>query len=688
MDSTIQSESKTASIIRNRYTRLNDNQMEIFDDVEMYHQMYRVSVDENDAWEWDYNLVDPVVFYLMRNMLARLNPENMGVRLEARNSKDQQSREVNQQVVNWELTEMGKTLIFYRMIFRGLLAGRGYLKTGWLFNKALEIKKDGNIQKVMRDIVNRAHASNLRFQDLFIPNRNIPEIDDQPYIIERMSMRYGEMLDDNKTQGKEVWKEDYLKQIKEKKMFEHQIDYGVDLLLPDDGVEKSKEDMFLRSQYVSLLRMQTHDGEVFYIPTKENDWILNKDRENQYWHGHYPYLSFTPFPEDDEFFSMGIVQPVADLQIALTSTLNQYLTNARKSGNPMWIAGAAAAQTPDWMFVNRPDGIIRVAGDSNQILPVRGPDTSETMIAMRREIMSSFERTSSMSSYFNTGAASGSSPQLNKTATGARIIDANIESSLQMLITLFGAMTLSKLGEHFLELNAQYITEEQEVKINDRNGIAYVKVSPDQITANFEVLANADTMTKQNPVVKQAQLLNLKATMDAEKDVKFDKKPIWKSILNSFPEMDGVDDVIIDPETQAKEAIQAIMDGVEPEIDSNMDHKTIIKLVQIFMLTNAEAMDDKQLKMMTKYLDDQRKYIEAEKMLFTLEQPLMPTDPNAMGQQMNLIPAQLPQGQTMGGANAPFPTDEASLMKSLSSQGQAATNPTNSLPNKLPEQIM
>jgi hypothetical protein len=671
-------DAKIASIIRNRFGKLRDGQADIFDKVETYNQMYRAEVDANDSWEWDYNLVDPVIFYLIRSMLARLNPDSMGVRLEARTSEDQQNREINQQVLNWELSELNKILLFYKLIYRGLIAGRGYLKTGWKYEKAYEAK-DGERKKVMKGITNRANAENVRFQDMFIPNRNIPNLEDQPYIIERISMRYGDMCED--TEG--FWNADYMEKIAKGKMFDTQIDYGVDLPQMETSESmgkdlKSIEQKFFYSQYVSLLRMQTLDGDVFYVPEKEKDWILNDDRGNQYWHNHYPYITWAPFPEDDEFFSMGAVQPVADLQIALTSTLNQYLTNARKSGNPMWIAGAAAAQTPDWMFVNRPDGIIRVAGESNQVTQVRTPDTSETMITMRREIMTSFERTTSMSSFFNTGASSG--PQVNRTATGAKIIDSNIESSLQMLITLFGAMTLSTMGQHFLELNAQYITEEQEVKITGRNGIEYIRAKPDEITANFDVVANADTMTKTNPVVTQAQLLNLKATMDAEKDVKFDKKAIWKPIINSFPEMDGVDDIIIDPQEQAKDAITDLLNGVEPPIDPTMDHKTIIKLVQVFMLSNSDTLSDEQLKGFTEYLDNQRKYVEAEKVLFTMEQPLVPSDPNAMQGEM-MPPAD-------GASPDVFPSDEASLMKSLTSQNQAATNPTNSLPYKLPEQSM
>lgn len=414
-------EERIAQIVHSRFKTLKGDQEEIFDEVEVYHQMWRAVMTEDESYPWDYQLVDPVVFYLLRGMMARLNPEHMKVTLEARNERAQSYRKVNQAVVNWELSEMNKTLVFYRFLFRGLLAGRAYLSDGWRFEPAVEVMAgEGRGRKViLRDIVNRADAKNVRFQDMFIPNRNIPDIDEQPYLIERVTMRFGDMLDDNETAGREIWKKKYLDKIRKGNLFATKIDYGVDLPDNDETVgDYSKEEMFVRSQYVSLLKMQTKEGDVIWTPEKE-DWVLNTEEGNPYWHGHYPYISWTPFPEDDEFFSMGIVQPIADLQIAISSTLNQFLTNARKAGNPMWIAGSAAAQTPDWEFVNRPDGVVRVAGDINQVRQVEVKDNYRGLLEVRKELETTFERATSMSSLYMAGVSGGSSPQVNKTATGA-----------------------------------------------------------------------------------------------------------------------------------------------------------------------------------------------------------------------------------------------------------------------------
>lgn len=668
-DNTSIGENVRASIVRTRFTKLYDNTRTIFDDSLMYYQMYRSYINEDENYPWDFSLADPVVFYLIRSVMSRLNPENMKVILEARNSKASETRKVNQQIINWEMGEIKRTLLFYNFLFRGCLSGRAYLKSGWKFEPAVKVisgTKEESVTKIMRDIVNRADLKAVRFSDLVIPNRNIPDIEEQPYTIERILMPYGDMLDDN--EGKTFWKPKYLKEIKEKNMFVNKVEYGIELPQNDDTPKDTTDDIFVRSQYVELLMMQTKKGDVLYTTKDDKPWILNKEEGNPYWHGHSPYITWSPFPEDDEFYSMGFVQPVADLQVALTTTLNQFLTNASKASNPMWIAGSAASQTPDWQFVNRPNGIIRVVGDVNQVQQQRIADTSGNSLAMRQEMMTSFERTTSMSSLYNAGV--GDTGQMNKTATGAKVIDSNIETNIQMLISLFGAMSLSRIGDHFLELNAQYIKEEQEIKITGKKGIEFVKVNPTDITANFDCIADADTMLKISPIVRQAQLLNMKALADEEKTVQLDKKPIWKAIISSFPEMDNIDDIIIDPEDQANNAIEALLKGILPEVKYNMDHKSIKMIVQVYMISNAEILTPEQVKLFTAYVDEHTKYLEAAKTLFTLEPPEVPLAPtNANG-----VENAMSTGQAGGGPGGQvLPSNEADLMKSLANKGMGQT---------------
>lgn len=661
---------RIAGIVRSRYQTLKSDQDPIFQESEEFLQMYRSYMTQSDAYPWDYQLVDPQIFPLMRAHLARLNPQEAKIILESRTGKDQEARKVNQQVVNWELEEIALLQTFFRCMFSGFLRGKGYLKTGWLYKPALKVKTDKRGEVLMKDITNRADLKNVRFTDLFIPNRNNPDLQTQPYIIERISMRFGDMWDMNEQTDEEYWKQNLLKKIKEQGLFDNKVEFGTDSPSVDDD---KKEEISWRNQYVKLLCMHTIDGDVMYTMENALDEVLNKSSENEYYHGHYPYIDFTPFPEDDEFFSAGIVQPVADLQIAMSSVLNQLLTNARKAGNPMWIKGQAAAQTPDWSFVNRPDGVISVTGDINQIQQVQIRDTSAPLLTLRSELQNSFERGTSLSSLYTSGVSS--TPQINKTATGAKIIDQNTDINLQLLVSLFGAQVLKKVGEHFLELNAQYITEEQTFRLTGKEGQSeYITAKPEEISANFDVRVSPERMLKQSPALRQASLLNLITTLkDLKKEgVPVNLEPPTQALIDSYPETENIDNIFNDPKIKAEEVIDSINKGIEPpEPDYDDDHKAITTILNRYLL-DGDELSDEQLQAFAEYLQELAKWVQAKN-------PNMIMPPQQPGMNPGMPP--------VGGAPM-LPMNEQGLDQSMQQQLMPPANPGAQLPIPMGQEQM
>ncbi len=634
---------------------LNSNQASVFDRVEQYKAMYHCQMTPDESYPWDYQLTDPQIFPAMRAHLARMNPSEARIALVGQG----ENREVNQQLVNWELNEILITQLMYKIMYSGFMAGHGYAKTGWFLKPALKVKTDGG-NVTMRSIQDRADATFVRFNDLFIPNRNIPELDEQPYIIERISMRYGELLDDQKETAR--WDDKVLKKIGEGKMFAHQMDYGVDFINEDEG----KEDVILRSQYVSLLRMTTKDAEEFIILEKYDKDILNKDTDNRYWHGHYDYLDFVPFPEDDEFFSMGLPHTIADLEIALSSTLNQLLTNGRKAGNSMWLTSETSAkQTPDWMFVERPNGVIRVTGQlaDYQRLEFNNNSSRETL-QLRQELQSISEKTSGISSLYSSGVAS--SPQVNKTASGAKIIDNNIDQNLQLIISLFGAQILKKMGEHFLELNQQYITQEQTIEVTGKQDeYQYVKVDPSQISADFKVKASSERLLKATPAVKLASLQNTLGILENQKSVKVDIEPLYEELIKCTPGLEDIDadTIIIDPERKSLQVINDIMKSLTPPKPTwNDDHKAMIAIIQKHLIDMQHPND--QLVLFKQYIDELNRWIQA-KNTSLLSMPQHPSE------SINFkdLP---PEGQTQMAQQAGIQISQ--------SQPQPSSNPTSNLP--------
>lgn len=541
------------------------------------------------------------------------------IQLEARKPSDYERREVNQNFINWELNELSLTDLFLRMFFSAYIAGKGYMKTGWKYEKPLEISVDGSKRVVMREIVNRAEAKFVRFNDLLIPNRNIPLLEDQPYLLEVVTPTIGELIADNETMGEEMWDKKWLEDIK-KKGVNSQIkpEYRIEAPISFD----MESELAYRSCEVPMVRMQTKDNDVLYVPMGD-ERVVNKNQENQYWHGHYPYLDFTPFPEDDEFYAVSIVEIIADLQIGATEILNQTMTNIRQINNNMWIVGSDAEQTPDHVFYSRPNGVIRVVGDTDQVQPVRIPDNTVPAMKMAGELQTKIERASGISSLYASGAPSTS---VNQTARGAQIIDANIDTNMRMILDLFGSQVLKKLGEHFLELNAQYVTEDQSFFVTGKRGMRdLVQVTPEQISANFNVYVNSERMMKQTPASRQASLQNLLTILVQNAPaagVVLDATPIIEALVDSYPEMENVDRVVISVDEKAQADIAMIERLQMPEIKSRDMHQELMQAVSVH-LTSAQY-EPEVMMLFEEYLQGHMKYLVAAQEVSAMTKPQMP----------------------------------------------------------------
>lgn len=611
-------ETKYSDIISKRYDKCKELAQDIFDKVEINRALYRSELNIDDTYEWDFTLTDPYVFPLVRNYSSRTNPSLTKIRLEARKPEDYENRQINQDFVNWELNEILLTSLFHRVYYSSFITGKGFLKTGWKYEPAVEVHTDTGVKKVIREITNRADAKFVRFNDLLIPNRNIPNIEEQPYTLELIQKNVGEILSENEKE--EYWKKDWIEKLRKNGVTKKLLDYEIDFASDDDV-----DDFSFKSAYVSLICMYTKEGDVLYIPFDAKDQVVNKIQENQYWHGHYPYIDFTLFPEDDEFYSMGVVDVVGDLQVAATELLNQMLTNVRQVNYDMWIAGSAAAQTPDWQFSKRPNGIIRVAGDANQIQQVRTADNASPTLRISQDIQNKIERAGGISSLYASGAPSQS---INQTARGAQIIDQNIDTNMRMIIDLFGERVIKRLGEHFLELNAQYVTEEQTFFITGKKNVRdIIAIDPEHVSANFDVFINAERMVKQTPASRQASLQNLIMTLNGisnQSGVMTDLTPVVEALIDSYPEMENIDEVVVSVDEKAKRDIATLERGQEVEVKVRDPHLELLQVVQIHLEDNADSYPEEVMAVFGKYITDHIRFIQAAQEIKMMSQPQLP----------------------------------------------------------------
>src|SRR6185369_8959686 len=134
----VMNQAKIAEKIRSRFKTLHSDQTPIFDRIEQYKAMYHCEMVPDESYPWDYQLTDPQIFPFVRSHLARMNPAEARISLIGQS----ENREVNQQLVNWELNEILITQLMYKIMYSGFMSGHGYAKTGWFYKPALKIKHD------------------------------------------------------------------------------------------------------------------------------------------------------------------------------------------------------------------------------------------------------------------------------------------------------------------------------------------------------------------------------------------------------------------------------------------------------------------------------------------------------------------------------------------------------------------
>lgn len=629
-----------AEIIRQRYNKSRDLTTEVFDRVELNRNLYKGILLVDETYEWDYSLVDQQVFPLIRNYIARSNPSMTKIRLEARNPKDFERRKINQDFINWEIGELPLTTLLTRAFYSNYLAGKAYFKTGWKYDPRIVVKR-GEYQYEMRPLINRADLKFVRFNNILIPDRNIPDLQEQPYMFELMQLTPGDMIKDNESYGYEYWDEDFIKKLRESGVTSRDFDYEAESVRDSETIVKEKnspEEMAFRAAKFPVACMHTKDGEVFYMALADgDDKIINKNRENEFWHGKYPYLDMTAFPEDDEFYSMSVVDAVGDTQIASTEVLNQMLTNIRSINNNMWISGAPAATTPDYMFKQRPSGIIRVAGDPGQIVPIRPQDGTASMLRLKQDLQANFERTGGISSLYSSGAPSRS---VNQTARGAQIIDQNIETNVQMIMDLFGEQVLKALGDHFQALNAQFVTEEQAFMVTGKKGVSeLITLRPEDVCANFNIYTYPEAMVKQTPASRQASLQNFLGVLNREVaplGVQVDAIPVVEALVDSYPEMENIEDIVVSIDEKGGRDIAMLERGQMPEIKVRDPHLELVQLATLHFEDNGANYNPEVAQLFQMYVEKHMRFMQSEQEINQLTTPAQPqvASPDALAQDL------------------------------------------------------
>lgn len=564
---------KLATLVWNRFSFAKTQQEELFDDFQRYRTLWRSKISSPTDYPWDYALFNPMVYATVRSFVSRIATGNVGVNLQAWTQAERPKTRINKSLLEWEFQEAELFLKVARWVFSTLLYGRSFVGTGWKFEKERVIQEEDEQGNVGRELliapkVNRADLENVRVYDMFIGNRNITDLQKQPWVVRRMYRTIPELEAENRARGNKVYRN--LEELKKKDWFVNFVDYGADVQSAEDTLPKKDR---WKSGVLEILSMWDKErDQVVEIVAGHEDFTI-REEENPFYHGLYPLADLIFFPEDDEFWSPGAVMPIEDLQIALNSTLNQYLTNANQQLNNMWIT--SDARIPEWEFISRPNGVIHVNGDVDQLKEVTHKDITTQAEAMMGRIETQIQRTTGITDQLSMGSV----PRGTRGAAYLQLEQQNLDDNLKLFLTLLEQGGIKQVARQFLALNTQFITTEQTIKITGRHGYSHTDIKPDDVSAAFDPIIIPESSLPKNPLIRVQNLTQIKQMADTDQRVKVNTVPIWKEILDTMG-MTDLDEIVPDDMDEALEENELLKKNVPVECQPNDNHDLHIKIHQ------------------------------------------------------------------------------------------------------------
>jgi hypothetical protein len=148
-------------------------------------------------------------------------------------------------------------------------------------------------------------------------------------------------------------------------------------------------------------------------------------------------------------------------------------------------------------------------------------------------------------------------------------------------------------------------------------------------------------MVKQTPASRQASLQNLMTILGAEAQkngVMTDITPIVEALIDSYPEMDNVDDVVTSIDEKSERDIAMMERGQEVEVKVKDPHMELMQYAQIHLEDNVDAyqaspMAKDIMSAFGKYFTDHQRFMQTEQKIKAMSQPVMP----GVGSQKDLM---------------------------------------------------
>lgn len=213
-----------------------------------------------------------------------------------------------------------------------------------------------------------------------------------------------------------------------------------------------------------------------------------KDEPHPYDHGELPFAVYVPLPAEGRFEGISPVQPLIPIQLQTWQTENDRMRAVAMALNPTLMVDKTLKGGSEFhvgpgarIFVSDPSQIAQLNINANQHL---GFAEVEAFLGYMQQV--------SGVSPFISGADAGSYGINQNTATGVNQLAGAAGRRIGFHIMQLQD-TVARIGRQIIQLMHQYLDEERMVRIAGLQGEEWIKLSPEDIPAMFDISVKGST---------------------------------------------------------------------------------------------------------------------------------------------------------------------------------------------------
>jgi hypothetical protein len=228
-----------------------------------------------------------------------------------------------------------------------------------------------------------------------------------------------------------------------------------------------------------------------------NRKVMIKAKANPFYHQKRPILRSVCFPVINEWYGIGLIEPIIPLQHEINTLRRQRLDNINIVINRMWLVSDMADVDIDTL-ISAPNGVV-LTKDMNGVKPLDTADVTQSNYLEVQNAQNDIENATI------TKAAQGTpeSGRLGRTASGAKLIVGAALEKFGVIVRLIEDSALKRTLRMFHQLNIQMINDDDTLRDPGMYGHLFdEKIDADMLKAevSFKMVGVSEMIGKESKI--------------------------------------------------------------------------------------------------------------------------------------------------------------------------------------------